>query len=362
MSKHRLPAITLAFASFFILFSTGWCLVLAQDETHMATESPNEELPPEQLPNQSYGRDDFIPILKETWEILRELGFKPGPFNAYLGLEMQNAVKKFQQDNGLAETGRVTPKLVLELKKSVADSKEVKELGARLQKLYELAVHEPDKFEAYVKVRPVRKGDQFGSCLGRLEQRLEITGQEQIAKCWEEGKDEAGIESCQTKQPELQLWLWASALRLLLENDYRWERTTSGGQIIQLHARCESGGEEGACKNLNRLRGPTFKESSKAIWCGVRLLTPELLAELSDLVDKLADGDAERHNSNPVDDPLANEFVADLDEPTNDQEHRKHLKFRIFKGNQTAQVLNDWKERLAEPSQKPVSSAPVESQ
>lgn len=48
---------------------------------------------------------------------LAELGYSPGPVDGVLGEQTRQAIRKFEQDRQLAETGRLSPRLLRELRK-----------------------------------------------------------------------------------------------------------------------------------------------------------------------------------------------------------------------------------------------------
>ncbi len=65
-------------------------------------EPPKQTKPPDLGPDR---KDDRMPTA-ELQERLRDLGYKPGPVDGKMGKATIGALKKFQQDNNLAITGR----------------------------------------------------------------------------------------------------------------------------------------------------------------------------------------------------------------------------------------------------------------
>lgn len=61
------------------------------------------------------GRQDLE--VKAVQQILADLGYAPGPIDGSLGESTKRAILAFQRDRKLAETGRITPELVAELKR-----------------------------------------------------------------------------------------------------------------------------------------------------------------------------------------------------------------------------------------------------
>ena len=54
--------------------------------------------------------------VKSVQQVLAELGYSPGPVDGAMGGATARAIKAFQHDRRIAETGRITPELLAELK------------------------------------------------------------------------------------------------------------------------------------------------------------------------------------------------------------------------------------------------------
>lgn len=55
--------------------------------------------------------------VKTVQEVLADLGYAPGPVDGAVGEATTRAIKAFQRDRKIAETGRITPELLRELKR-----------------------------------------------------------------------------------------------------------------------------------------------------------------------------------------------------------------------------------------------------
>jgi peptidoglycan hydrolase-like protein with peptidoglycan-binding domain len=55
--------------------------------------------------------------VKQVQQILADLGYAPGPIDGALGEETQRALSAFQRDRKIAQTGRITPELLREIKR-----------------------------------------------------------------------------------------------------------------------------------------------------------------------------------------------------------------------------------------------------
>jgi hypothetical protein len=53
-----------------------------------------------------------------TQEALRQLGYDPGPADGVVGPKTREAVKKFERDHGMPETGEITPQLIERMSKA----------------------------------------------------------------------------------------------------------------------------------------------------------------------------------------------------------------------------------------------------
>lgn len=51
-------------------------------------------------------------------EALRHLGYDPGPSDGVVGPKTREAVKKFERDHGMPETGEITPQLIERMSKA----------------------------------------------------------------------------------------------------------------------------------------------------------------------------------------------------------------------------------------------------
>ena len=54
--------------------------------------------------------------VKSVQQVLAELGYSPGPIDGAMGGATARAIKAFQHDRKITETGRITPELLAELK------------------------------------------------------------------------------------------------------------------------------------------------------------------------------------------------------------------------------------------------------
>lgn len=54
--------------------------------------------------------------VKSVQQVLAELGYSPGPIDGAMGGTTARAIKAFQHDRKITETGRITPELLAELK------------------------------------------------------------------------------------------------------------------------------------------------------------------------------------------------------------------------------------------------------
>ena len=54
--------------------------------------------------------------VKSVQQVLAELGYSPGPVDGAMGGATARAIKAFQHDRKIAETGRITPELLAEFK------------------------------------------------------------------------------------------------------------------------------------------------------------------------------------------------------------------------------------------------------
>ncbi|BBO78934.1 hypothetical protein DSCW_63510 [Desulfosarcina widdelii] len=59
---------------------------------------------------------------RKAQDRLQQLGYQPGPADGVMGQKTKNAVKKFQRDQGLPETGSLDDKTFQELKKNRSDT------------------------------------------------------------------------------------------------------------------------------------------------------------------------------------------------------------------------------------------------
>jgi peptidoglycan hydrolase-like protein with peptidoglycan-binding domain len=57
------------------------------------------------------------PTIQAVQQILADLGYAPGPVDGLVGTATTHAISAFQHDRKVAETGRVTPELLQELKR-----------------------------------------------------------------------------------------------------------------------------------------------------------------------------------------------------------------------------------------------------
>ena len=57
------------------------------------------------------------PSVKAVQQILADLGYAPGPVDGAMGDATTRAITAFQHDRKIAETGRITPELLRELKR-----------------------------------------------------------------------------------------------------------------------------------------------------------------------------------------------------------------------------------------------------
>lgn len=55
--------------------------------------------------------------VKQVQQILADLGYAPGPVDGALGSATERAMKSFQHDRKIAETGRIDPELLREIKR-----------------------------------------------------------------------------------------------------------------------------------------------------------------------------------------------------------------------------------------------------
>jgi peptidoglycan hydrolase-like protein with peptidoglycan-binding domain len=55
--------------------------------------------------------------VKQVQQILADLGYAPGPVDGALGDETERALSAFQRDRKIAQTGRITPELLREIKR-----------------------------------------------------------------------------------------------------------------------------------------------------------------------------------------------------------------------------------------------------
>jgi peptidoglycan hydrolase-like protein with peptidoglycan-binding domain len=55
--------------------------------------------------------------VKAVQKILADLGYAPGPVDGTLGGKTTRAISSFQHDRKIAETGKITPELLRELKR-----------------------------------------------------------------------------------------------------------------------------------------------------------------------------------------------------------------------------------------------------
>ena len=55
--------------------------------------------------------------VKQVQQILADLGYAPGPIDGAMGDETERAVSAFQRDRKIAQTGRITPELLREIKR-----------------------------------------------------------------------------------------------------------------------------------------------------------------------------------------------------------------------------------------------------
>ena len=63
--------------------------------------------------SRAAGQDHTV---KSVQQVLAELGYSPGPIDGAMGGATARAIKAFQHDRKIIETGRVTPELLAELK------------------------------------------------------------------------------------------------------------------------------------------------------------------------------------------------------------------------------------------------------
>jgi len=64
------------------------------------------------LAEQTEIPDETVALIKKVQQFLKDQGLKPGPVDGILGSGTRRAVKSFERDRGLAETGRISGKLV----------------------------------------------------------------------------------------------------------------------------------------------------------------------------------------------------------------------------------------------------------
>ncbi len=55
--------------------------------------------------------------MRAVQQVLADLGYAPGPVDGALGEATTRAIRAFQHDRKIAETGRITPELLRELKR-----------------------------------------------------------------------------------------------------------------------------------------------------------------------------------------------------------------------------------------------------
>ena len=68
---------------------------------------------PSAKPNSTTTTD----TVKQVQQILADLGYAPGPIDGTLGDETERAVSAFQRDRKIAQSGRITPELLREIKR-----------------------------------------------------------------------------------------------------------------------------------------------------------------------------------------------------------------------------------------------------
>jgi len=56
-------------------------------------------------------------VVKQVQQILADLGYAPGPVDGAMGSATEGAVKAFQHDRKIAETGRISHELLREIKR-----------------------------------------------------------------------------------------------------------------------------------------------------------------------------------------------------------------------------------------------------
>jgi peptidoglycan hydrolase-like protein with peptidoglycan-binding domain len=69
---------------------------------------------PQAKPNGTANDD---PTVKQVQQILADLGYAPGPVDGNMGDETERAISAFQRDRKVAQSGRITPDLLREIKR-----------------------------------------------------------------------------------------------------------------------------------------------------------------------------------------------------------------------------------------------------
>ena len=70
--------------------------------------------------SESAGRaakPEDVANVKAVQQVLADLGYSPGPVDGAMGDATTRAISAFQHDRKIAETGRITPELLHELKR-----------------------------------------------------------------------------------------------------------------------------------------------------------------------------------------------------------------------------------------------------
>jgi peptidoglycan hydrolase-like protein with peptidoglycan-binding domain len=68
-------------------------------------------------PSDSAPRPKEDIVVKQVQQILADLGYAPGPVDGAMGSATEGAVKAFQHDRKIAETGRISSELLREIKR-----------------------------------------------------------------------------------------------------------------------------------------------------------------------------------------------------------------------------------------------------